>query len=727
MSKLIIVSNRLPVSASKSGNTIKFKKSVGGLATGLGSFYKKFDSVWVGWPGIASERLKRRRKEIEEELAKEDCLPVFLSQKDIEHYYYGFSNKTLWPLFHYFTEYVVYDKSLWHAYEYANREFLKAVMKAAKKGDTIWVHDYQLMLLPAMIREKLPDVSIGFFLHIPFPSFEVFRTLPWRSEILEGLLGADLIGFHTYDYATYFLDSVRRLKGFENTLGRINVKDRIVKVDAFPMGIDYEKFANATKDPSVQKSIKSVRRTVGNRKVILSADRLDYTKGILQRLKSFDRFLEKYPEYKGKVVMILVAVPSRTHVERYAQLKKEVDEAVGNINGKYGTIDWIPVWYLYRALPFNRLTALYALSDVAPITPLRDGMNLIAKEYIATRTDGKGVLILSEMAGAAKELDGALIINPNNEEEIVRAIKTALEMPEKEQIERNKMMQRRLKRYTVTRWAEDFINVLKEVKEIQKNYLSKQVTKDVENEIVTSFKESQKRLLLLDYDGTLIPFASKPGYAKPDRVLISLIKKLTMLSTVVIASGRDRYTLTDWFGKLPVGLIAEHGVWIKDIGDGWKQITPLNNNWKKEIRPILEFYVDRTPGSFIEEKDFSLVWHYRNVQKELGITRIGEIKSVLASIALNLGIEILDGNKVIEFKNIGINKGRAAQYWISRNDWDFILAAGDDVTDEDLFETLPDNAYSIKVRRGISKARFDVDSYKKLRSLLKKIANSTKV
>ena len=724
MGKFIIVSNRLPISASKTGDTIKFKKSVGGLATGLGSFYKQLESVWVGWPGVASERLKHQRKEVGEELAKDNCLPVFLSQKDIEHYYYGFSNKTLWPLFHYFTEYVVYDKKMWHSYEYVNKEFLKVVMKVAKKGDTIWVHDYQLMLLPALIREKMPDVSIGFFLHIPFPSFEVFRTLPWRNEILKGLLGADLIGFHTYDYATYFLDSVRRLEGLENTLGRINIKDRIIKVDAFPMGIDYEKFANATKKPSVQKSMRSIKRTVGDRKIILSVDRLDYTKGILQRLKSFDKFLDEYPQYKGKVVMILVAVPSRTHVERYIQLKKEIDQSVGNINGKYGTIDWMPVWYMYRALPFERIAALYAASDVAPITPLRDGMNLIAKEYIATKTDGKGVLILSEMAGAAKELDGALIINPNNEEEIVRAIKTALEMPEKEQIERNRMMQRRLMVYNVTRWAEDFIKVLKEVKEMQKNYLSKQVTKEVEQEIVSSFKESKDRLLLLDYDGTLIPFAAKPGYAKPDRALIALLKKLSSISTVVITSGRDRATLTDWFGTLHMGFVAEHGVWIKDIGNNWKQIAPLDNEWKNEIRPILEFYTDRTPGAFIEEKDFSLVWHYRNVQKELGITRVGEIKSVLANIALNLGIEILDGNKVVEFKNIGINKGRAALHWLNMNKWGFVLAAGDDVTDEDLFGALPADAYSIKVRRGISKARFDVDSYKKFRSLLKKFVNN---
>ncbi len=720
MQKMIIVSNRLPVSISKTGGKIKVKRSVGGLATGLGSFYKDYKSVWIGWPGIASERIRGEKTVIRELLDEENCAPVFLSQKDVEKYYYGFSNKTLWPLFHYFTQFVIYDDSFWKNYVSVNREFARAVLKVADKDDIIWVHDYQLMLLPMMLRKKLPDNPIGFFLHIPFPAFEVFRTLPWRKEIIEGLLGADLIGFHTYDYATYFLDSVRRLFGYESTLGRINFKDRIIKVDAFPMGIDYDKFANASKDPAVQKSVKSVRRTVGERKVILSVDRMDYTKGILQRLDAYDKFLDTYPQYKGKVTMILVAVPSRSHVEQYASLKKSVDQKVGAINGKHGMIDWTPIHYLYRSLPFNRLTALYLVADIAPITPLRDGMNLVAKEFIATKTDGRGVLILSEMAGAAKELDGALIVNPNSDDELIEALKTAIEMPVKEQVERNRMMQERLKRYTVTHWAQDFIKVLHEVKEMQRNYLSKKLTEEVEEKIVSHFKNSKERLLLLDYDGTLIPFSSKPSYAKPDKRLIALLSALSEVSEVVIVSGRDKDTLERWFGKLNVGLIGEHGVWIKDDGENWREIMPLENEWKASIRPILEYYVDRTPGSFIEEKPFSLVWHYRNVQKELAITRVGELKSVLANLAANLGVEMLDGNKVVEFKNVGINKGRAALHFINKKKWDFMLAAGDDVTDEDLFSVLPDYAYSIKVRRGISVAKYDVESYIQVRNLLEK-------
>jgi trehalose 6-phosphate synthase/phosphatase len=724
MQKMIIVSNRLPISISKTGENIKVKKSVGGLATGLGSFYKDYKAVWIGWPGVASERIRGHKTEIRELLDRENCIPVFLSQKDVEKYYYGFSNKTLWPLFHYFTQYVIYDDAFWKTYQNVNKEFAKAVLQVADKDDLIWVHDYQLMLLPMMIRRKLPDNPIGFFLHIPFPSFEVFRALPWRKEIIEGLLGADLIGFHTYDYATYFLDSVRRLFGYESTLGKLSFGDRIVKVDAFPMGIDYEKFANASKDPLVQKSVRSVKRTVGERKVILSVDRMDYTKGILQRLNSYDEFLDRYPQYKGKVTMILVAVPSRSHVEQYARLKMSVDEKVGAINGKHGMIDWTPIHYLYRSLPFNRLTALYLIADVAPITPLRDGMNLVAKEFIATKTDGKGVLILSEMAGAAKELDGAIIVNPNSDDEMVEALKEALEMPVKEQIERNRMMQQRLKRYTVTHWAEDFIKVLGEVKEMQRNYLSKRLTDEVAEKITLHFKDSKERLLLLDYDGTLIPFASKPSYAKPDKKLIRLLRELAQKSEVVIVSGRDKDTLEHWFGKLPIGLIGEHGVWIKEKNGNWREIAPLENEWKSSIRPILEYYVDRTPGSFIEEKPFSLVWHYRNVQKELAITRVGELKSVLANIAMNLGVEILDGNKVLEFKNAGINKGRAALHFISKRKWDFLLAAGDDVTDEDLFEVLPEYAYSIKVRRGVSLAKYDVESHVQVRALLERFIKS---
>jgi trehalose 6-phosphate synthase/phosphatase len=723
MGKLLIVSNRLPISIVKRKGILRVQPSVGGLATGLSSFYKSHQALWVGWPGIALEKIKGEENEVERRLASENCYPVFLSQYDIENYYHGFCNKTIWPLFHYFTQYTLYNKNFWSAYKRVNEAFCDAVIRVAKPGDTIWIHDYHLMLLPKLIRERLPDVTIGFFLHIPFPSFEVFRMLPTRKEILNGLLGADLIGFHIYDYVQHFLESVRRLLGYEHTLGQITAGNRVIKADAFPMGIDYDRFAGAAHNPRVQKEINRIRKKVGDRKIILSIDRLDYTKGIPQRLESFDFFLEKNPKYKEKVVLILVVVPSRTGVEQYRLLKKQVDELVGKINGKHGTIGWTPIWYLYRYLPFHTLIALYRIADVALITPLRDGMNLIAKEFIATKTDGKGVLILSETAGAAKELGEAIIVNPNNKEEVAEALKEALMMPDEEQIASNRMMQNRLQRYNIMRWASDFMERLSSIKEIQQKLIARRLAPETKRKLIRDYSKSNNRLILLDYDGTLVPFAEKPEKAKPDNELLRMLEVLAMdiKNEVVIISGRDRHILKKWFGNLNVGLVAEHGVWIKEKGNNWKMIEYLKNDWKEKIRPILEHYVDRTPGSFIEEKEFSLVWHYRKADPELGLVRAGELKDALLHLAVNLNLEILEGSKIIEIKNAGINKGRAALHWITKKKWDFILAIGDDWTDEDVFAVVPESAYSIKIGLSPSQAKFYLNSPTDVRLLLKEL------
>ncbi len=724
MKRIIIVSNRLPVTVTKRKNGLSFNPSVGGLSTGLSSFYKSYNNVtWIGWPGIFSERLnENERKIMETRLNREfSCHPVLLTQKDVDLYYNGFCNKTIWPLFHYFLQYTTFDKKLWYAYQQVNGIFCEKLFEIANADDIIWIHDYHLMLLPKLIREKLPDAMIGFFLHIPFPSFEIFRVLPWRREILEGLSGADLIGFHTYSYVKHFLESVRRILGYEHAYGEITIDNRVIKVDSFPMGIDYEKFANAASDPKVKKEIDKVCKTLGDYRIVLSIDRLDYTKGIPQRLEAFDLFLEKYPEFKEKVIFIIVAVPSRTKVEHYRLLKKEVDELIGKINGKHGTLGWTPIRYIYRFLPFHRLAALYNIADIALVTPQRDGMNLIAKEFIASKSDSKGVLILSEMAGAAEEMGEAIIVNPNNRETIADALREALLMTEEEQIERNKAMQRRLKRYNVKRWAMDFVETLIHIKKLQQDLRTKRLTDEIKTQLLNDYSKSNTRLIFLDYDGTLVHFMEKPEKAKPSEELMELLSSLAhqVKNEVVIISGRERETLDRWFGDLNIGLVAEHGAWIKERGGEWEIIEPLEDTWKKEILPILELYVDRTPGSFIEEKEFSLVWHYRNCDAELADVRVKELKDVLLNLTANLNIGIMEGNKVIEIKNTNINKGRAVLKWISKKQWDFILAIGDDMTDEDVFGVLPDTAYSIKVGLGLTRARFYIESVEKVRGLLK--------
>ncbi|MEC8684016.1 MAG: bifunctional alpha,alpha-trehalose-phosphate synthase (UDP-forming)/trehalose-phosphatase, partial [Bacteroidota bacterium] len=409
MSKTIIISNRLPLQLQIDNNTIKATPSVGGLATGMKSVHRDSNGVWIGWTGLTEEETPEELvDEVVSAAKKEQCVPVSLTEKDIDGFYYGFSNRTIWPLFHYFMEYTEFEKESYQTYVEVNKKYANVVLENIEEGDTVWVHDYQLMLLPELIKKERPDVQIGFFLHIPFPSYEVFRTLPWREEILKGLLGSDLIGFHTYDYQRHFLSSVSRILRQEVSFNEITLKDRIVTVNSYPMGIDYEKFSEAAAKHDAAKNQSELQRRLDlhidstpDAKMILSIDRLDYSKGIANRIRAYEYFLEKYPEFKEKVRLVMLAVPSRSNVPQYQLLKKEVDELVGRINGKFATVSWTPIWYFYRSMPFENLIDLYTTCDVALLTPIRDGMNLVAKEYVATRTDKTGVLILSEMAGAA--------------------------------------------------------------------------------------------------------------------------------------------------------------------------------------------------------------------------------------------------------------------------------------------------------------------------------------
>jgi len=464
------------------------------------------------------------------------------------------------------------------------------------------------------------------------------------------------------------------------------------------------------------------KRKTGNRKIILSVDRLDYTKGIPQRLEAFELFLERHPEWDQKVTLILVVVPSRTKVESYHQLKRQVDELVGRINGRHSTAGWVPIWYLYRFLSFHTLVTYYRIADVGLITPLRDGMNLIAKEFVATRKEGEGILILSEMAGASTELGEALIINPNNREETAGTIEEALTMSEDEQISRNQTMQRRLSRYSLFRWVEDFISGLLEIKNRQKELETRKLSPHVRNRLIRLYQESSHRLFLLDYDGTLVPLVEQPRKAKPGSELLALLKGLATPSqnTVVLISGRDRETLQNWFKEPNIALVAEHGVWMRrENTQQWRIMDRLSQEWKDWIKPVLERSADRLPGSFVEEKEYSLVCHYRKADPELAALRAKELMGTLTALTANTDLQVLQGSKVIEVKGASVNKGRAVMNWISEGDFDFILGVGDDWTDEDLFKALPEDSYSIKVGLGTSNARYYLDSPTNVRQLLK--------
>jgi trehalose 6-phosphate synthase/phosphatase len=725
MTKTIIVSNRLPVNITQKGDEMIYKPSAGGLATGLGSIYKEGQNVWIGWPGL-STKVQSVKDSIQEELSKENMHPVFLSKKEIKDYYEGFSNGTLWPNFHYFNQYAIYEQKLWETYKKVNQKFANEVLLLAQPGDTIWIHDYQLLLLPDLIRTSLPKISIGFFNHIPFPSYEVFRLVPWRKDILNGMLGADLVGFHTYDDMRHFLSSVSRLVGRSNIQGQVNMGKRNVHVDSFPMGIDYEKYAESAAAAETLQRETRYRSALGNQKLFLSIDRLDYSKGIPQRLQAFELFLQKYPQYKETVSILMVVVPSRDQVEKYKELKEEIDELVGRINGSFGRINWTPIHYFYRSFPLKALSAFYRMSHVALVTPMRDGMNLVCKEYIASRLDQKGVVVLSEMAGASKELSDAILINPNDINELVKAMEKAINMPEEDQIRRMSIMQKSLQRYNIHHWVNLFMGRLNEIKDKQRSMSTKNLDAEALYSIKKSYEKAGKRLIFLDYDGTLTPFTDEPQKAMPNEELFEILQNLTSdeKNRVVIISGRDRKTLSEWLGHLDVDFICEHGVWLRERGKEWNMIEQLTDGWKQEILPVLEFYVDRTPGSLIETKDYSLVWHYRKVETGLGELRTRELSSHLKYISSNMNLQVLEGDMVVEIKNAGVNKGKAALKWLHQFPSDFIMALGDDWTDEDTFKVMPEEAITIKVGGNSSEAKFSVHSPKDVRKLLIELVQS---
>jgi trehalose 6-phosphate synthase/phosphatase len=725
----IIVSNRLPVNVTKENGKLSFHASSGGLATAMSSVGQGQDKIWMGWPGIASEDLTVADKRvITRELRKYDCAPVFLTRTQIAGFYDGYANATIWPLFHYFQNQAVFDASYWEAYKEVNLLFQRAVVRHAQPDATIWVHDYHFMLLPRMLKRELPSSSIGFFLHIPFPSYEIFRILPQRVELLRGLLGADLAGFHTYDYVRHFNASVQNVLGIDSNLGLMHVGTRQVVADAFPIGIDYQKFRDALDNQMVKDEMDKLREHYGGRKLVISVDRLDYSKGIVNRLEAFDTFLERNPRYLGKISLVVVAVPSRIDVDAYKQLRDTIELAVSRINGKYADMGWSPISYQYKNLPFEQLVALYAMADVALVTPLRDGMNLVAKEYIASKKSRSGVLILSEMAGATNELAEAIHVNPYDTADIVSALQQAFKMPATQQRIALLAMQGRISRYSVTRWANDFIEQLGRAKAAELETEAQTLDAASQKELLQAYTIAKKRLFLLDYDGTLKDYVAPTSkdQARPPRQLVSRLKLLAAdpRNRVCIISGRTRATLQSWFGSLPITLVAEHGAWIRHDGQ-WASVDIDFQAHKDKLLPIMQNYAERTPGTTVEEKDFALVWHYRGVTPELASVRKIGLKHDL-KVALHGGdAAVFEGNKILEVKPKSISKGAFAQDVLNHTAADFILCAGDDYTDEDMFEVLPGSAWTVKVGPGNTGARHTIGSVDSMVALLGKLAQAS--
>ncbi|KAG9249137.1 glycosyltransferase family 20 protein [Calycina marina] len=467
--RLLLVSNRLPITIKRSDDgQYDFSMSSGGLVTGLSGLAKSTTFQWYGWPGLevpeveAGPMVERLKKE-------HGAVPVFIDDELADRHYNGFSNSILWPLFHYHPGEITFDESSWTAYREVNRLFAKTMAKDVQDGDLIWVHDYHLMLLPEMLREEIGDtkknVKIGFFLHTPFPSSEIYRILPVREALLLGVLHCDLIGFHTCDYVRHFLSSCSRILETQTTPNGVEFRGKFVTVAAFPIGIDPDKFIDALEEKKVQDRIAVLERKFEGVKLIVGVDRLDYIKGVPQKLHALEVFLTEHPEWIGKVVLVQVAVPSRQDVEEYQNLRAVVNELVGRINGKFGTVEFMPIHFLHQSVPFDELTALYAVSDACLVSSTRDGMNLVSYEYIATQRKRHGVMILSEFTGAAQSLEGSLIVNPWNTEELAGAIHDAVTMSPEQREVKFKKLEKYVFKYTSAWWGESFVSELVRISE----------------------------------------------------------------------------------------------------------------------------------------------------------------------------------------------------------------------------------------------------------------------
>ncbi|CAN6443576.1 unnamed protein product [Victoria cruziana] len=630
--RLLVVANRLPVSAIRKGkDSWSLEISAGGLVSALLGV-KQFETKWIGWAGVNVPD-ENGQKALAKALAEKRCIPVFLDEDIVHQYYNGYCNNILWPLFHYLglpqEDRLATTRSFqsqFDAYKKANQMFADVVNENYQEGDVVWCHDYHLMFLPKYLKERNSKMKVGWFLHTPFPSSEIHRTLPSRSELLRSVLAADLVGFHTYDYARHFVSACTRILGLEGTPQGVEDQGKLTRVAAFPIGIDPERFIRALELPQVQEHIRELKDRFSGRKVMLGVDRLDMIKGIPQKILAFEKFLEENPHWRDKVVLLQIAVPTRTDVPEYQRLTSQVHEIVGRINGRFGTLTAVPIHHLDRSLDFHALCALYAITDVALVTSLRDGMNLVSYEFVACQDAKKGVLILSEFAGAAQSLGaGALLVNPWNVTEVAASIGQALDMPADEREKRHKHNFQHVTTHTAQVWAETFVSELNDTI-VEAQLRTRQIPPSLPiKAAVERYLQARNRLLILGFNATLTSIVDSPARRGADQIKEmeltlhpDLKEPLTILcsdprTTIVVLSGSDRNILDLNFGDYNMWLAAENGMFLRLTKGEWMTTMPehLNMDWVESVQDVFEYFTERTPRSYVEVRETSLVWNYK--------------------------------------------------------------------------------------------------------------------
>jgi trehalose 6-phosphate synthase/phosphatase len=717
MPRLLIAANRLPLQVRTHLGEPELLPSTGGLATGLRTPHEQGDGLWFGWPGPLTGMRQRGRQRAMAAMRERRFVPIELSADETEGFYNQFCNGVLWPTCHYLLDRLPLQTADWATYQAVNARFADAIAAHYRPGDLIWVHDFHLLLLPALLRERLPMARIGFFLHVPFPSSEVFRVLPWREQLLRGLLGADLIGFHTLGYLRHFAAALLRVLGLEVDIDRLALDGREIRLSASPMGIDIEGFNALVLDPEVQAEAAAMRAQRSTGRMVLGIDRLDYTKGIPRRLLAFERLLERRPSDAEPVQLVLVAAASREEVPEYRVAKRTVDELVGRINGRFGSAGATPIHYINRSLDQRAVAVLYLAADVMLVTPLRDGLNLVAKEFVAARRDGDGVLVLSEFAGVATELPDALTFNPYDIEGAAAALLQALTMPAAERQNRMRALRAAVGQHDVQSWVSRFLDELAALPPTQApigDYAAASAA-------ITAARHRGPLCLLLDYDGTLVGFSQRPEHAVPDQALRTLLQQLANCADlgVHLVSGRPRSFLQRHFGDLPVGLHGEHGgIFRLANASDWHFAAPPGE-WRERVQTLLQGIAGHIPGAEVEPKELSLAWHFRAVDPAFAATVGKELRLHLLELLGNVAATAVEGDRVLEIRPQGVHKGLAVARALSAAPNATPVILGDDRTDEDMFAAAPPHAITVHIGQRPTIARYRLRDPNAARALLR--------
>jgi trehalose 6-phosphate synthase/phosphatase len=686
---ILVVSNRLPITIQKGLRSLEIRPSAGGLVSALEPVLRRRGGTWIGWPGADLG---------DEKLPSDDnyeLRAVPLAEAEVTRYYHGFSNRTLWPLFHCFSGHARFDWQDWRVYERVNERFAAAVIAAGTKRDVIWIHDYHLMLTPRLVRNVARDARLAFFLHIPFPPYDLFRLLPWNREILRGMLAADLVGFHVQTYVRNFLDCVELLLSarVDRKAGLVEYGDRTTQVGPFPIGIDFDLY-----DSLARQAPRTARDS--RVQVVLGVDRLDYTKGIPERIRAIERLFETYPEHREKVLFLQLAVPSRSQVAEYRDLKRQIDEDVGRVNGRFSTASWSPIRYLYQSMPNEKLVGLYRDSDVALITPVRDGMNLVAKEYVACQVDNPGVLVLSKLAGAAETMHEAILVNPYNVEGTAAGLHRALVMDEAERRSRLAALRRRERRYNVNNWVERFLEAVPiEVRDLQPP------TKHDFEEWLGAFLGNYHLALFLGYDGVLVPFNDHPNEGVLDermrRTLAACLRRRN--TDLAIVTGRPIDQIRAMVDHPALTYSGNHGLEI--VGPGLEPFyhREAQAHEGKAAALAREIVKLNVRGLWIDRKGPTLTVHYGGVQEADRPAIIERVRTLIAragfqpreehlSLDARLPIPWEDGDSILQ-----IVRSRYGPTW---SEGSRIIYVGADVTNESTFRRIG----GVGIRFGVGSA-----------------------